>query len=235
MLIKAHVLCLPLHAQGHINPVLQFCKRLASRGIKTTVLTSVSTLKQIQMSFNLIKIESLPDSTDELPTPDDASWEKLKARYLKHLRVIIQNKAASGEPVKLILFDATMPWAMDVAEEMGIPGAIFFTQSCADCAIYCHVYKGILKVPLEETNSNVSLPSLPPLEKSDLPSFIYRMESWPFLVRLLHNQYSVFHKADWILVNSFESLEPEVHFSVLNSFLQNFPCFLSLVRHTLKH
>lgn len=224
--IKSHILCLPLSAQGHINPILQFCKRLASRGIQITVLTSntIDDYSQGIMKFDLIKIESLPDSTNEVTTPDDDSWEKLKARYLNYLPIIIKKKTDSCEPFKLILFDSTMPWAMDFAKEMGIKGAIFFTQSCGNCAIHCDLYKGILEVPLEENNSKdvtIILPSLPPLEKSDLPSFIYNvMESWrPFLLRLAHNQNSVFHKADWIFINSFDNLEPQVYKLLIIHFL----------------
>ena len=34
----SHVLAIPIPAQGHINPVMQFSKRLASKGIQVTIV-----------------------------------------------------------------------------------------------------------------------------------------------------------------------------------------------------
>jgi hypothetical protein len=35
---ESHVLVLPLPLQGHINPMLQFSKLLASKGLKVTLI-----------------------------------------------------------------------------------------------------------------------------------------------------------------------------------------------------
>ncbi|CAM8947780.1 unnamed protein product [Rhodiola kirilowii] len=38
---KPHILTLPYPSQGHINPLLHLSKRLASKGAKTTLATTV--------------------------------------------------------------------------------------------------------------------------------------------------------------------------------------------------
>jgi hypothetical protein len=44
----AHVLVLPFPTQGHINPMLQFSKRLASKGVKVTLATTVFIFNTMQ-------------------------------------------------------------------------------------------------------------------------------------------------------------------------------------------
>ncbi|CAI9112405.1 OLC1v1012853C1 [Oldenlandia corymbosa var. corymbosa] len=65
MATKSHVLVLTLPAQGHINPLLQFSKLLASKGIiKVTIVTTravkTSQGDDSQLS-ELIKFESIPE------------------------------------------------------------------------------------------------------------------------------------------------------------------------------
>ncbi|KAL3506920.1 hypothetical protein ACH5RR_032302 [Cinchona calisaya] len=214
---KFHALVLIFPLQGHINPMLQFSKRLAARGIKVTVVTTNSINLPVESRSNLIKFESIPEISnqegekDEKQTDNDridVFLKKIEAEVLEHLPMIFERKAAAGEPVKVLVYDSVMPYAFDIAQKQGILGAAFFTQSCTVCAIYHHIHQGTLKVPLEEPNS--SLPSVPIiLESKDLPSFIYETGSYPALLRLVLYQNLNFKKADWLFFNSFDSLEHE--------------------------
>lgn len=57
----------------------------------------------------------------------------------------------------------------------------------------------------------VSLPGLPPLEKSDFPSFISVPGSNPELFSsLILNQFSNLDRADWILVNTLDKIKLKV-------------------------
>ncbi|KAJ0034758.1 hypothetical protein Pint_26256 [Pistacia integerrima] len=60
---ETHILTIPFPAQGHINPMLQLSKRLASKGLKVTLVTAESTPISIQGESltSSIKIESIPD------------------------------------------------------------------------------------------------------------------------------------------------------------------------------
>lgn len=57
-----HVLALPYPSQGHVNPMLHFCKRLASKGLKATLATTVF----ISNTFNPV-----PPATVQLDTISD--------------------------------------------------------------------------------------------------------------------------------------------------------------------
>lgn len=57
---------------------------------------------------------------------------------------------------------------------------------------------------------NVSIPGLPVLQPTDMPSFIYAFGSYPPILDLAANQFSNIEKADYVLINTFYELEKEV-------------------------
>nr|XP_027118770.1 UDP-glycosyltransferase 74E2-like [Coffea arabica] len=206
---KTHVLALPLPFQGHINPMLQFCKRLASRGIMVTLATVFSANISVQNRFESIRIEFIPDTSGiEAATSLADFVNRVTATISDNLPEIVEEKARCGEPVKVIMHDLLLPRALETVYKLGIPVAAFSTQSCAVCAIYNHVRRGTLKIPLEKPN--ISLPSLPVLESNDLPSFVYDPCAYPDPSGVLLDQITILEKADWIFFNTFDNLEKEV-------------------------
>nr|WIW42716.1 UDP-glycosyltransferase [Nicotiana tabacum] len=176
---KSHVLVLPFPVQGHINPMVQFSKRLVSRGVKVTLVTIDSISKSMPMESCSVKIESIPH--DESPPKSiDIFLEWFFVLISNNLKKIVEKLFDSEYPVKVLVFDSVTAWAIDLAHELGIKGAAFFTQSCSLSAIYYHLDPEIRKIILD--GSAVSLPSLPLLEKEDLPSFVYEGDSYPSLV-----------------------------------------------------
>ncbi|KMT10510.1 hypothetical protein BVRB_5g116340 [Beta vulgaris subsp. vulgaris] len=61
-----HVMVLTYPAQGHINPLIQFTKLLASKGVKATLATTHYTATAIQATSNGITIESISDGFDKV-------------------------------------------------------------------------------------------------------------------------------------------------------------------------
>ncbi|KAJ0024313.1 hypothetical protein Pint_07919 [Pistacia integerrima] len=210
---KPHVLIVPYPAQGHINPMLQFAKRLLPKGIKSTLATTVSTFKSMQINpANSIAIETFSDGFDEGGYSQaeslDAYVESLKRVGSETLSKLIKKLDENGQPVTAAVYDGFMPWALDVAKEFGLLGVVFFTQSCAVNNIYYHVYKGLLPLPLTETT--VSIPGLPVLQASETPSFINDFGSYPGFFHTVVNQFSNIDEADWVLFNTFYKLEETV-------------------------
>ncbi|KAE9463717.1 hypothetical protein C3L33_04405, partial [Rhododendron williamsianum] len=125
---------------------------------------------------------------------------------------LIKKLDGQGPRVDGLVYDPFLPWALDVAREFGLVGAAFFTQSCAVSNVYYHVRKGILKLPFEEGKA-ILVPGLPPLERSETPSFVGDYGSFPAFCDMLVNQFSNIDKADWVLFNTFYDLEEEVRYS----------------------
>ncbi|KAF0915822.1 hypothetical protein E2562_039123 [Oryza meyeriana var. granulata] len=60
-----HVVLLPYPSQGHINPILQFGKRLAGhRGVRCTLAVTRFMLRQGEPSAGAVHVAAISDSCD---------------------------------------------------------------------------------------------------------------------------------------------------------------------------
>ncbi|RVW74694.1 UDP-glycosyltransferase 74F2 [Vitis vinifera] len=188
----AHALLLSYPTQGHINPMLQFSKRLVSKGLKATLATTLSITKSMQLDCSSVQIDAILMATMTAVSP------KPKAKH----------KRSGQVPIDCIIYDAFLPWALDVAKEFGLVGAAFFTQTCAVTYIFYYVHHGLLTLPV--SSPPVSIPGLPLLDLEDMPSFISAPDSYPAYLKMVLDQFCNVDKADCILVNSFYKLEDSV-------------------------
>ena len=214
---KAHCLVFPYPSQGHINPLLQFSKLLDHKGVKVTLVTTRFIYNTMYKgscctALETISLEAISDGFDEgwktQGVSIQAYLESLWKVGSQNLAELIEKLSGSGCPVDCLVYDAFMPWPLDIAKKFGIVGAVFFTQSCAVDNIYNHVNKGVLKLPL--TDSEISLPGMPPLEPLDLPSFLSDFGSYPAFFEVVIGQFCNIDKADWVLCNTFYELEEQV-------------------------
>ncbi|KAM7502406.1 hypothetical protein LguiB_001310 [Lonicera macranthoides] len=209
---KAHCLVLPFPAQGHMNPILQFSKRLQQKGLKVTLATTCFMFNTAHKISDSITIETISDGYDEGGYAQAESIEAYSAKFKKvgseTLGQVVDKLRALGCPIDCIIYDTSLPWVLDVANSFGLVKAAFFTQSCAVGNIYYHVRQKLLKLPI--SHSNILVPGLVPLEPLDLPSFIYDPASYPAFFEGVVNQFSNVDKADWVLCNTFYELEKEV-------------------------
>ncbi|KAK8276081.1 hypothetical protein V6Z11_D10G177300 [Gossypium hirsutum] len=188
--MKGHVLVLPYPSQGHINPLLQFAKCLASKGVKATPATTHYTLNSISAAHigagNVdFYLKSFRDH-DSSVTGLDLSLRN------PTLAELIQKFSNSATPVNCV---------------HGIYGAAFFTNSATMYSIFAHIHHGLLTLPLTPETTPLLLPGLPPLNFPDLPSFLRFLDSYPPYLAMKLSQYSNLNLADWVFNNTFEELE----------------------------
>lgn len=209
----AHVVALPYPTQGHISPMLQFCRRLDSKGVKA----SLAITKHI---FTTLKPKS--DGHVHLVTVsdgyDDGGFVEAEsiAAYLASLETngsdtlgdLIEQHASTDNPITCIVYDSFFPWCLNVAKKYGLLGASFFTQSCGVNYVYYLAHHGKLSVPV--FSPPVDITGLPPLDASDLPSFLDSPESYPDYLQLVLDQISNVDEADFVLVNTVYELEDKV-------------------------
>ncbi|KAL0557444.1 hypothetical protein IC582_005982 [Cucumis melo] len=210
------VFAYPKH--GHMSPMLQFAKRLASKGLRVTFLTTSSVNQSLQINLlpsYQIDLQFISDVRTEpiLSLKDEhESFDAVVSRSFGDfldgaLRTNINSDYDSTPLRYFVVFDSIMPWAMDVAAERGMDSAPFFTESCAVNHILNQVYEGSLCLSSVPPAAGVSIPSLPVLEVEDLPFFPYERE---VVVNFMVRQFSSFKKAKWIFVNTFDQLEMKV-------------------------
>lgn len=216
-----HILVLPFPVQGHINPMHQFSKRLASKGLKVTLITTTPT-NHYSTSINTLHI----------PVGLQAQGECLNA-YLERFRLIVSRNLAgviekyngSELPVRILVYDSVLPWVQEIVERLGVHGASFFTQSCAVSAIYYLVNQGELRIPV--AGRSVCLPSLPTLGVDDLPSFLNDTSSYPALWHLIAEKFANLDRVSWVFFNTFSELEGEVSIMLIVS-TSPLPCIASI-------
>ncbi|XP_054781291.1 LOW QUALITY PROTEIN: UDP-glycosyltransferase 74G1-like [Prosopis cineraria] len=223
---KAHCLLLPHPLQGHVNPMLQFSKRLVYHKVKATFVIPHSFWKSISTessSKSSVAFETISDGYDEGGRKAAESTEAYIERFQKvgsqTLSELLDKLSKNGScdcviydtflPVDCVIYDTFLPWVLDVAKKFGLIGAAFMTQSCTVNSIYFHLHQGTLKLPIKE--SKILLPRLPELEPSDLPSFLYlHYGMYSFFWDYLVEHFSNIGKADWVLSNTIYELEHEV-------------------------
>ncbi|CAA2933676.1 UDP-glycosyltransferase 74F2-like [Olea europaea subsp. europaea] len=207
-----HVLALPYPSQGHVNPMFQFCKRLASKGTKATLAITNYISKSTRPKSDTVAIDTFSDGYDDGGFAQAGDVDKYLARLektgSKTVAELIQKYQKSSHPIDCIVYDSFLPWALDVAKELGILGACFFTQACAVNYVYYYAHHGLLTLPV--SSLPVEIPGFPPLHLPDMPSFIYVYGSYPGYFHMVLNQFSNVDKADFVLVNSYYKLEEKV-------------------------
>ncbi|OAY50252.1 UDP-glycosyltransferase 74F2 [Manihot esculenta] len=210
---KPHVLLVPYPGQGHVNPMIQFARRLVSKGLKATLVTSIFIAKSMKLGSSVgpVQLDVISDGYDNggFPKADsvDTYLERLKVAGSRTLSELILKYQNTSNPIHCVIYEPFLPWALDVAKEFGLLGAAFFTQPCAVDYIYYNIQHKLLTLPISSTP--VSIPGLPLLEFRDLPSFVRLPDSYPAHLEMLINQFSNADKADFILINTFYELEPE--------------------------
>ncbi|XP_044498739.1 mogroside IE synthase-like isoform X2 [Mangifera indica] len=210
--METQILVIPFPTQGHLNPMLQLSRRLASKGLKVTLVCTNSSLKS-NSNISSIDFKFISDGFDsELNSETfDEYIRCLRAIFPQNLARFVESSKNLGCPFKFMVYDSGMPWMLDVARDLGMDGAPFFTQSCAVNAVYYHLNQGTLNLKAPDSEGcSVLLPSLPLMERKDLPTFVYETESHKSLRELILNKLVNIHEPNWILVNSFDKLEEEV-------------------------
>ncbi|XP_020101096.1 cinnamate beta-D-glucosyltransferase-like [Ananas comosus] len=205
-----HVLLIAFPGQGHVNPVLRLARRLAAKGLLVT-FTSTSDIGARLLSSSS-DVSPLPnfrfDFLSDQPSGPLAALDDLM-RHLASagppsLAALLRRQTV---PVTCVVGSPFLPWALDVAEGLGIPAAVLWVQSCAVFSAYYHYHHRLAAFPLSDSDPPVSLPGLPPLSAADVPSFLHPSNPYKLLADTILASFGNLGKARWLLANSFNELE----------------------------
>ncbi|KAK8567704.1 hypothetical protein V6N12_006281 [Hibiscus sabdariffa] len=173
-----HAIVLPYPSQGHINPLLQFAKRLASKGITATLLTTRYTVGSI--CAPRIGVEAISDGFDQggYSQAGDVEFylESFREQGSRTLSQLIDKFKCTGTPVTCVVF-------------------------------FSRIHHGRLTLPLTLETTPLMLPRLPLLNFRDLSTFLRFPDSYPAYLAMKLSQFSNLNHADWIFDNTFEDLE----------------------------
>nr|ACD03246.1 UDP-glycosyltransferase UGT74H7 [Avena strigosa] len=210
-----HVLVLPYPLQGHINPMLQFAKRLARTqthiggggGVRCTLAVTPYLLGQCQDpcpgAVHLAEISDGFDRAGFLEVGDVAAYlAQLESAGSRTLDELLRSEAEKGRKVCAVVYDSFLqPWAPPVARRHGAACVSFFTQAPAVNLAYAHHARG--------GGTGGRLEGLPAgFEHEDLPTFLTMPDDCPPYLEMLLRQHVGLDAVDHVLVNSFHELQP---------------------------
>ncbi|KAF5465094.1 hypothetical protein F2P56_015125, partial [Juglans regia] len=143
-----HVLLVTFPAQGHINPALQFAKRLVRLGAHVTLATSVSSYRRMTKTPapQGLSFATYSDGYDDgfKPTTDDLEHYifAIKRSGSKTLTDLIVSSANEGRPFQYLVYNMLLPWAGNVARELHLPSAVLWIQPATVLDIYYYYFNG---------------------------------------------------------------------------------------------
>ncbi|KAL5563918.1 hypothetical protein UlMin_033665 [Ulmus minor] len=205
---KPHVVCIPLPAQGHINPMIKLAKLLYSRGFHITFVNTENNHNRLLKSrgpnsldgLPSFKYESIPDGlppSDKDATQNGASvFVSIRKNCMAPFGDLLKklNSSPDVPSVSCVVSDAVMSFTLDAAEELGIPNVLFWTTSCCSYLSFIYVRQLIDK----------------DIRLRDLPSFIRTTDPNDMFLKIVISDNEGAKKASSIIFNTYDALEHEV-------------------------
>ncbi|KAI5067669.1 hypothetical protein GOP47_0018197 [Adiantum capillus-veneris] len=217
--IRAHIVVLPFAQQGHINPLMQLSRKLASRGAEVTFVVSENTAsKAAAGALPNLKVVGVPDN---LP-PERSKGSSFRDSVDSMINMEASFADLLGrlhDQVSALVYDAFMTWAPAIAHSLSIPCFCFFTTNAIAGAVCYHVPSliraGIL--PFRKDGDNDSplpqdsvkgIAGAPDLLPEEFPLCL-TFDATHFRFRFVANIAEKFHEASAIIINTFEELESD--------------------------
>ncbi|KAK7842098.1 crocetin glucosyltransferase [Quercus suber] len=222
-----HFLLISCTGQGHINPTLQLAIRLIHGGARVTFATTVHGLKQIKKfpSLEGLSYASFSDGFDDgnKPIGDPqhimSEFKRVGSQTLTNLIVKLSND--EHHKVTFLVYTILLPWAADVARDMGIPSAFLSIQSTAALAIYqkyFNTHDGLYHIYENSPPNSIQFKGLPPFASSDLPSFLLPTSPHNSVIPTIQEHIQTLEKDPnpCVLLNTFDALEEAAIEAIVN-------------------
>ncbi|KAL6343355.1 hypothetical protein AAG906_022938 [Vitis piasezkii] len=176
--VSPHVLIFPLPVQGHVNPMLKLAELLSLAGLRITFLNSDYNHHRLLRYTNILdrytrypgfRFQTISDGF-----PLDRPWtsaglrdmmDGIKATTKPLFREMVISWCQSSDPVTCIIADGLMSFAIDVANEVGVP--IISCRTVSPCCFLAY----FSFAELIEAGNNQSAGNGGFLRRRDLPSF----------------------------------------------------------------
>ncbi|KAL6970915.1 Hexosyltransferase [Sarracenia purpurea var. burkii] len=218
---KQHrILLVTFPAQGHINPSLQFAKRLVKMGVEVTFLTAFSALNRMNKAntpqgLTMVGFSDGYDDGRKLNDDYDRYMSDLERHNSKAVADLLSFSTAEGKPFIRVVYTGFLPWVGRVARTFHTPSTFLWIQPATILDIYFYYFNGYSDIISNSANdpfSSINLPGLPLLISRDLPSFLLHSNSYNFAIPIFKEHFKILEEEEEnpkILVNSFDDLEPE--------------------------
>ncbi|XP_002987151.2 anthocyanidin 3-O-glucosyltransferase 7 [Selaginella moellendorffii] len=211
---RVHAAVLPSRGAGHVNPMLELCRRIVHCGFSVSFLVPencpyipTSEEQQEGESFHLVFF-SMPK--EEIPNNNMF----MSPEMLHFVKPALE---ALEPPAQVLISSAFMGWSQDLADSLGIPRVALWPSNAANEVIATYLPRLIVEryvLPAQEDGDCKDdeklitfIPGLPPLRPTQLP-VCYQNDSID--ARMQAAAIARLPQAVCVLVNTIEELEIEV-------------------------
>ncbi|KAK4478653.1 hypothetical protein RD792_005814 [Penstemon davidsonii] len=227
-----HFIIIPPPFQGHINPSIHLSLKLAAKGFTITFVNTHSTHNQIIKSRKLDDIftgarESGFDIryatiSDGFPLTFDRSLNReqfMEGRihvFPAHVDELVGNLMGSDLPPTCLVVDTFSTWGSTIAKKYGLVYISLWTQPALVLSLFYHL--DLLKENghygsnegRNENKDNIDyVPGVGTIKPGDLISFLQETDTTKVMHRVIDKAFTDVKKADFIICNTVEELEPE--------------------------
>ncbi|KAL5542733.1 hypothetical protein UlMin_010443 [Ulmus minor] len=219
---KPQFLLITFPAQGHVNPAMEFAKRLIRSGAEVTFFATNFAhrrmiAKQLTATIDGLSFAFFSDGYDDgFKNSDDAKHysSELKRRGSKALAELIESRANEGRPFTCSVYTLLLQWASEVAAEFRLPSVLLWVQPATVFGVFYYYFHGFgdiirEKFSIGDDSCSIALPGLSLMSICDLPSFMDASNIYSSLIQLFEEQFEVLEKQgnQKVLVNTFDELE----------------------------
>ncbi|KAL5992480.1 hypothetical protein ACLOJK_013399 [Asimina triloba] len=232
---KPHAVCAPYPSQGHIGPMTKLAKLLHSKGFYITFVNTQFNHNRLLRSRGSQSLDGLDDFRfatipDGLPPSDfdgiqdvPALCDSTSKHCLAPFRdLVIKLREDPQVPrISCIVADGVMTFGLCAAEQLGIPGIMFWTASACGLMGYLQyqdlVDRGL--VPFKDSNYPTNgildtpldwIPGMKGMRLKDIPSFIRTTDPSDIMLNFFIQEVARAPKASAIVLNTFDDMEREV-------------------------
>lgn len=220
----AHVLAVPVPAQGHVTPLMNLSRLIASHGIKVTFVNTEFIHNKIPphqhhaaAASNLV-LTSIPDGLGVDVDRNDPFKliETLKATMAGHLTDLVEKINGDDEKkISCIIADITLAWVLEIAGSLGAEPVGFAPASAASLAVILHIPNLIQQGNLDfygtmKGSEIIRLSDdIPPWRRDELAwCFPNHLETQKLILECcLYGEKSAKSHSNWLLCNTFYELE----------------------------
>ncbi|XP_048128867.1 phloretin 4'-O-glucosyltransferase-like [Rhodamnia argentea] len=215
-----HFLLVTFPGQGHINPSLQFAKRVVRVGAQVTFVTAVRAHNRMAESKSPpegLSFASFSDGYDggvEDGADVEVYMDELKRRGSETLSDLIASNFKNGWQFSGVFYTTLLPWVADVARSHGIPSTLVWIQPATVLDFYYYYFHGygdLIRSTGDNPSVPIQLPGLPPLMASDIPSFCNAKNEYNFSLPLFQRHFEILLEEanPKVLANTFDALEQD--------------------------
>ncbi|KAF7849591.1 hypothetical protein BT93_L0571 [Corymbia citriodora subsp. variegata] len=170
-----HVVALPYPGRGHINPLMNLCKILASQAPHVAV-----TLVLTEEWLTLIGPDQKPSNVSFAAIPNVIPSERVRAQHFSEfIEAVFTKMQTPFEEVldrlrplpTLIVADTLLSWAVRIGNQRNIPVASFWTTAASNFSSLYRLHlerNGHVPQNLSGDEKVDSVPGIPPTDSPDL-------------------------------------------------------------------